>query len=213
MIKKKRIGLTMRINETLEYADIRDAISQDWINLSYKLKFFPILIPNSKVVNNQYLTELKLDGLILTNGGLTNLIRKGKYKKISNQRDYTEVESFNFALKKNIPILGVCRGMQFIFKYYGGKIKKIHDKSHVAKKSHIIFTNGEKRRVICYHDFTCSNVTLPKSLIVTAFSKDGKIEAFEHRSKKILGIQWHPERTHQSQKSDFKMIKKFFSIY
>ena len=209
---KKRIGLTMRIDESMEYKETRDAISQDWINLAYKINFFSILIPNSKIVNSNFLDKLNLDGIILTNGGFSNIHKKGSFKKIKNQRDLTEVEVFNFAVKKDIPVFGVCRGMQFIYKYYGGNLKKIVDKSHVAKENKVIFINGKERSVGCYHDYMCSDEVKPKEIIITAFSEDGIIEAIKHKSKKIAGIQWHPERTHSSQKADYKIIKFFFGI-
>ena len=57
-----------------------------------------------------------------------------------------------------------------------------------------------------YHDF--SIVRLGGSLVNLAFTKDGSIEAFKHKNKKILGIMWHPERYKKIKNFDLKFIKK-----
>ena len=45
--------------------------------------------------------------------------------------------------------------------------------------------------------------TLGKSLIVVAQSKDKTIEAFESKSKRILGLQWHPELSNKEFELNF----------
>lgn len=211
MKSKLRVGLTMRIEEPIEYSDPRDAISQDWINLILKLNFIPFLIPSNKSIDEPYLSDLKLDAFILTNGGESNISKGGKYNKRMSSRDFTELNILRYGLKKNIPIMGVCRGMQFIYKFYGGKLKKIKNKSHVAKEHLIKFVNGKNRSVCSFHDFSCVEDSKPKELSIVAYSEDGEIEAIKHTSKKIYGIQWHPERIHSSQKEDLKMIESFFN--
>ena len=102
----KRIGLTMRITETSGYKETRDAISHDWI--SY-LGHFPgmlvVLLPNIGKKANALIEAFGLDGLILTNG---NDIGAAPI------RDETELSLVETAIKTNLPVLGVCRGFQFL---------------------------------------------------------------------------------------------------
>ena len=64
---------------------------------------------------NTFLTELNLKGLVLTGG---EDIGKNK------NRDQTEVNLLNWALKNSLPILGICRGMQLIAKYKKVKLER-----------------------------------------------------------------------------------------
>ena len=50
---------------------------------------------------------------------------KDKPEHISIERDEYEMALIKLAILNNIPILGVCRGLQVLNVYYGGKIKKI----------------------------------------------------------------------------------------
>ena len=209
MSLKARVGLTMRIDNNSEYVDPRDAISQDWINLVIKLGFVPILIPNQFTLSDKTLDSLSFNALILTNGGESNIGVGGKINDSCDARDFTETLTFNYAIKKDFPILGVCRGMQFIYKFYGGDLDKLEDKSHVNKFNEIHLSNGKKRTVGCYHKLICSKKDVPSNVRIWATSSDGQIEGIEHTSKKILGMQWHPERDHPSTSEDFSLIKNF----
>ncbi len=205
-----RVGLTMRIVENTEYIDPRDAISQDWINLMISLNYLPVLIPNNSNWNSELFSRLNLDALILTNGDETKIGYKGQTNEACDKRDFTEIFAFNYCKDKELPILGVCRGMQFIFRFYGGKLNAIDDKSHTNTLQEVTFIDGTKRHVNSYHDFTCSNDHLPDELVVWARSPEGYIEALKHKSRKILGFQWHPEREHPSTEEDILIIRNFF---
>ena len=211
MSKANRIGLTMRIDNNSEYDEPRNAISQDWINLVTKLGFTPILIPNLVTLTEKQLDELGFEALIMTSGGNTNIESSGKINAYCDARDVTESLVFNYALKRGFPILGVCRGMQFIYKFYGGSLYELNNKSHVNVLNEIELNNGEKRKVGCYHDIICSRDSVPKELKIWATSSDGNIEGIEHKTEKVLGIQWHPERAHPSASEDFSLIKDFLT--
>ena len=54
-------------------------------------------------------------------------------REISEQRDYTEKLMIKWAIKNDIPILGVCRGAQLINLFYGGSLSYNLEKNHIAK--------------------------------------------------------------------------------
>ena len=113
---------------------------------------------------------------------------------------------FKYALKKNIPYLGICHGAQHIANYF---ISTIVKKKNHTKTNHLIFFKSSTRRqnVNSYHDYTITK--LGKKLNTIAYTKDGSIEAFKHNNKKILGVMWHPERYKNIKKFDLQFIKKY----
>ena len=93
------------------------------------------------------------------------------------------------------------------------KIKLFKQKNHV-RKSHLLklsnskFLKHSKLSVNCYHNYSIKK--LPVNYINVASTKDGSIEVAEHKSKKILGLMFHPERNMKSKVLVLKSIKNFF---
>jgi len=162
------------------------------------------LINNFNKINNKnslhlrkYLSQNKINFVVLSGG---EDIGKNKL------RDATEKCLIKFATNQNIPILGLCRGMQLINFYFKGKLKKI--KGHIKKENKIYFNNEIKyRKVICFHGNGIKK--LGNDLQVICKSHDNEIESIKHKSKKILGIMWHPERFKNFQNHDIQLIRNF----
>lgn len=98
----------------------------------------------------------------------------------------------------DIPLLGVCLGHQAICEAYGAKIIRapeiVHGKKdliNIDNSCHLF--NGLNEKIIAarYHSLIASD--LPDSLKVIATTKDGIVMGVKHESKKIYGIQFHPE--------------------
>ena len=203
-MKELRIGLSMRETKSQEYYEIRDSISRDW------LKYFKECLPNCKIIFlpnlgsdiTNYIEDWNLNGFILTGGEDIGF---------SETRDNTEKEVFEFSQKKSLPILGVCRGFQLIYKLMGGSIGKGNDsfiKQHSPTRHQINFKNNIFT-VNSYHCNFLDETTIPKNINITSRCiVDNSIESYE--GKNILGFMWHPER--ESIFSDFDLleIKKLF---
>ena len=101
--KIRRIGITLRIEHIKQYNEKRDAISHDWTKFLENFNSLPVFIPNTLSSTKQFLEEMKLDGLIMSGGD-----NKGD----DIERDKTEQEIIELAVKHEIPLLGICRGMQ-----------------------------------------------------------------------------------------------------
>ena len=86
---------------------------------------------------------------------------------------------------------------------------KIIKKNGHTKNNHFIYFNSriKNQKVNSYHDYSITK--LGKNLDIIAYTKDGSIEAFRHKKKKILGIMWHPERYHKIKEFDLQFIKKY----
>lgn len=98
-----------------------------------------------------------------------------------------------------IPIFGVCLGMQAMGQAYGGEVKRaplpMHGKrSTVHHRGKTLFRgiNGDFKATR-YHSLIVERSTLPECLDVTAETDDGLIMALSHRELPVHGVQFHPE--------------------
>ena len=99
----------------------------------------------------------------------------------------------------DMPILGVCLGHQAIGQAMGGKVVRAKTLMH-GKTSPILhegvglFTGLPSPFVATrYHSLAVERETLPDTLQVTAWTQDAEIMAFQHRTRPIHGVQFHPE--------------------
>lgn len=182
-----------------------DFLDHNWINFFEKKKYFFISIPNTIRVANKILKkEKKIDFIILPGGN--DLFGRSKLTKT---RLIIEKTLIKVSIKKKIPLLGVCRGMQVLNNYFGGKIAKID--GHMKKKSvinidHDIFKK-KKITVKCYHNFCIPQKFVSKNFNVLGVDKDKNIEMFKHKNYKIWGVMWHPER-----ENNFKSLEKIIDL-
>jgi anthranilate synthase len=100
---------------------------------------------------------------------------------------------------RDIPLFGVCLGLQGIAEAFGGMLQELRVPMH-GKPSRIhvegegIFA-GVPREIAVgrYHSLVVDPSTLPPSLAVTARTEDGVVMALEHLSLPIAAVQFHPE--------------------
>ena len=99
-----------------------------------------------------------------------------------------------------LPIFGICLGHQAICEAFGGRVSYAKELMHGKKKT--IYTVGESKLfaglgdsflAARYHSLAAVKDTIPGELKVTAAADDGEIMAVEHISKRIYGVQFHPE--------------------
>lgn len=104
-------------------------------------------------------------------------------------------------VKRQIPIFGVCLGLQSIVEAYGGELGVLDYPQHgkaarirVTVPESILFqglpTAFDAGR---YHSLYAIPDYLPSQLQVTAVTEDGTIMAIEHQTLPIVGVQFHPE--------------------
>lgn len=101
----------------------------------------------------------------------------------------------------DIPILGVCLGMQGIAHYFGGHVIKakhpMHGKtSPITHDKQGLFTDiPQNIEVMRYHSLIAQPESLPDCLQITATTQDQQQEimGLRHKTLPIQGIQFHPE--------------------
>ncbi len=99
----------------------------------------------------------------------------------------------------DLPILGVCRGHQAIGQAYGGEVVRakalMHGKTSEIRHDGKGLFKGLRDGFVAtrYHSLSVGRDTLPAELEVTAWTDDGEIMGFQHRTRPIHGVQFHPE--------------------
>ena len=111
----------------------------------------------------------------------------------------------DYFLEAELPILGVCRGMQVIQERAGIRLEKID--GHV-KTNHTLFDETEGYTVNSFHNFG-TKLSSPE-LLVEARAEDGIVEAIRHIKLNMHGIMWHPERVTPFAERDIQFFKNVF---
>ena len=203
MHRTLKIGLSMRVVTAEDYAERRDAISQEWSQLLESWDAIPVLLPNT-FSNIGALLEM-VDLVILTGGNDVSVDPQGipihESDDASKARDLQEYRVIDLCIARGVPLIGVCRGMQLINYHFGGLLETVDKQMHVASNHNIkfeksrfdAFLNGISS-VNSFHKFGITEETLGSGLQVLATSEDHMIEAFTHNLHPVVGIMWHPER-------------------
>ena len=99
----------------------------------------------------------------------------------------------------DLPVLGVCLGHQSIGQALGGEVIRAQSLMH-GKTSPIRHTGrgvfaGLPNPFIAtrYHSLSVRRETLPAELEITAWTDDGEIMGFSHKTRPLHGVQFHPE--------------------
>ncbi|MEC8976976.1 MAG: gamma-glutamyl-gamma-aminobutyrate hydrolase family protein [Actinomycetota bacterium] len=156
----------------------------------------------------------RLDALLLTGGGDVNPERwqgpdDGAFM-VSKERDEFEFSLLKAALDAELPVLGICRGLQVINVFLGGTLIPHLDWAEGDGHSKRTEDRTERRhRVACEAGSTLHELYGPTMMVnsfhhqavdqlgeqlqITARSDDGTVEGIEHLDADVLGVQWHPE--------------------
>ena len=156
-----------------------------------------------------------IDALVLVGGGDIDPARYGQVPHAATSgvdpgRDASELALLRAALRADLPVLAICRGMQLLNVHLGGTLVQHvpdvvgHDGHQPARGcfadvevvteagSMVAKIVGETGTVRCSHHQAIDR--LGDGLVVTARSADGLAEAVELPAARfVVGVQWHPE--------------------
>ena len=204
------------IGITGNYEDLTCKLGRGYYQSVVAAGGVPVVIPpvaDKHVIVN---TLEHIDALILSGGGDINPLWAGeepspKLHGINQERDLPELLIARLAYNRQIPMLGICRGIQTLATAFGGKVAQ--DISDVAtiKHSQDADRSEPTHSVIIDEDSSLFDIYKSTKVMVNSFhhqavaeagdkfrviakSPDGIIEAMESSEfKSILGVQWHPE--------------------
>ncbi len=214
------------IGITGNYGELTCKLAESYYKSVVRAGGTPVIIPPLSDTDSIINTLDHLDGLILSGGADYDPHYAGeepwpKLGGINEERDLPELFITQLAYNRQLPILGICRGIQTLAMTLGGHVRQ--DISDIWQHNH----SQEEERSVATHSVTVEKnsllsriysgsqfFTLHSSLFtlnvnsfhhqavdetgprfrVIARSDDGIIEAMESTEyKSILGVQWHPE--------------------
>jgi N5-(cytidine 5'-diphosphoramidyl)-L-glutamine hydrolase len=198
--------ISPRVDELVDYNETRFSIDQNLVNFVNLLNMQTTLYFDT---NSDYLftllSKFKIKGIILSGGG--NIPIKGNFLKKSDQiRCNIDSLLINFALVNKIPIIGICRGMQYLNYFFGGSTYKVNNHVNVIHK---IYSSNPKiisnKYVNSFHNLTIDIKKLPSNFDILAHDQHNNIEAIIDYENKLLGTMWHPERNKSFDKEDLDL--------
>lgn len=195
----KRIGITQKI--TFFEKGKRDVIESSWYDFFKACDLLPILIPNQVAYIKAFLKTNPLEGYLLSGGN--SLVSCGGD---APERDEIERLLLENGILHNLPIFGVCRGMQVIQHFFSIPLERIE--GHVRQEHTLIF-NHFPHKVNSFHEYGTKQSS--DDFEILAKTEEGVIEAIKHRSLPIQAIMWHPERNEVFSPVDIDLIKMHFN--
>ena len=206
-----RIAISQRVDNVPLYHEVRDGLDHQWIPFLEQIGLQVVLIPNQLKDPSAYYLDLEIQGLILSGGNDLSILEQAS--NVSVERDTTEVALIKTAQELGHPIVGVCRGMQYLCLQFGEKLNRIV--GHVAQRHQLIceadFDYPDGVEVNSYHNWALTKLQPNSPFQRMAYTKDSSIEAIKHQNAPIHGIIWHPEREKQYSEYDLNFFKKIFS--
>ena len=200
----KNILVNPKISVNKKRKEVNDVIDHAVIGWLIQNSYNPIVISNKilKLQKNKlykFFQSLKIKGIVLSGGN------DGDQK---NPRYESQVFLVKYAIKKKLPVLGICQGMQMLGFMYGSKLIKVNN--HVNKRHKLVNLSNEKFPFSSnsYHNFSLKNC--PKNFYITTKSPDGNIESIKHKFYSWEGWMWHPERDKKIDKINNFRLKKIF---
>lgn len=211
-------------------------LAHDYIVAIEKAGGIPIILPVTESHTTSRETLSILDGILFTGG--TDIDPKyynenPKYglQAIDIKRDKHELDLISYVLEKTeLPILGICRGLQLLTVATGGKLYQDirlekkgslnHSVPNLSKhqKSHYVsITEGSllnkifNQTELSINSFHHQAIkVLGKGFSATMTAPDGIIEGIEREGDRfICAVQWHPEVLVESESVNLNLFKTF----
>lgn len=233
--ERPRIGITMRIDLPTErfylarqYSEAVEAAGGAPVHLP--------LIPRADYIRS---VMDDLDGILLpgSDSDVDPLLYGREPHRLLGSvqplKDETDLLVLEEVERRNVPLLGICFGMQILNVSRGGKlIQDIPSQMAEAikheqgaprdRRSHRVkflggsflseLAGGESALVNSHHHQAIE--TLGRELVATAWTSDGLVEALEDArpDRFVLAVQWHPEMGWQTDEFSQQIFQKFIQV-
>lgn len=186
-------------------------VDRSYTDAIYKAGGIPQIIPILPPNEIEYLVTM-YDGILLSGGGgLLPEIKKMAIlpglKEQNPLRYAFEYDLIRMAWRREIPILGICRGHQMINDVKGGTVINLDTKKHRQENvseeaSHSVKVKPDTKlsKVVLKQEVPVNSFhsqvidQIGDDLKISAYSDDGYIEGIESTDERfVMGVQFHPE--------------------
>lgn len=207
----RKLLVTQRLVRVAEHGEDRDALDVRWGAFLREAGLLPVPVPSGVDPAAFAAAAGPVAGLLLTGGNDVGTVSDDP---LSARRDRLETTLCDIAGTEGWPILGVCRGLQFLAVRHGMPLGRVE--GHAGSRHAIGFEADSRwmarhgaREVNSYHGFAPREAG--GGLRVAARAGDGVVEALEHPERRVLGVMWHPERESPFRGDDVVLFRDFFA--
>ena len=213
------VGITVQNINHPNYSEKGHYLNVRWQDFADATGFTLIPLTSISLVD-QMIREKYIKAIILSGGGNLskdfsnqNLLKENT-NNIDLHREMIERTLIKFSLEINIPLIGICRGMQALAMYFGSQLSRVekHVKTrHVLDYHCPVLEKNISREVNSYHDYGLITDDIPKSFKINVKYLN-TVEQMLHDNQRMLGIMWHPEREDKFSNLDIELFRKFLGI-
>ncbi|WP_236789902.1 gamma-glutamyl-gamma-aminobutyrate hydrolase family protein [Amycolatopsis sp. GM8] len=171
---------------------MRLALDVRWSGFLAACGLFAVPLPIEPDIAWSVVRRTRCVGLLLSGGNDLGSVP---------ERDTLEYGLVSNAMAAELPVIGVCRGMQVLLSAFGGELHRVE--GHVAQ-THPVSTG---RMVNSYHEWAAFEA--PEEFLVTERC-GAVVEAIRHRTAPLTGIMWHPERMSPFDEQDLAFFMETF---
>jgi len=224
---------TARKNRQIDY------VGEDHLRIMMRLRIFPLIVPVVEGTLTSLLQYAKqMRGLLLVEG---EDIEPKRYdarranfqylEKTHPLKDEIEIRLLRIALRRRLPILGICRGSQLLNVVFGGTLYGDVQKEKKSPLKHIDYDHYDtyrhridivpasplahwyRRRSLQVNSYHHQGVLrLASRFKPMAYAQDGLIEGYyDPRSLFLVGLQFHPERMPEGRRGNERLWRAFAS--
>jgi gamma-glutamyl-gamma-aminobutyrate hydrolase PuuD len=233
----KRPAVLVVTRRTIRKNKFIDYVAEAHLALLVRLNLLPVMVPVVVGARNclpGYLAGMR--GLLLVEGEdiepkhfKATRENYAHLEKTHPLKDAIEIQLIRYALRKNLPILGICRGSQLLNVVCGGTLYGDVQKEKKSRLKHIDFAHydsyrhpisivsgsplqkwyGRKTlRVTSYHHQGIRD--LAPRFRPMAYATDGLVEGYyDPRKQFVVGLQFHPERMLEEPAGNWRIWKAF----
>ena len=235
----KRPSVVVVTRRTLRKEKYIDYVSEAHLALLIRLKLLPVMVPvveGTLACLPEYMSNMS--GLLIVEGEdvepkhyQATAANHRYVEQIHPLKDEIEIRLIRTALRKKLPIFGICRGSQLLNVVCGGTLFGDVQKEKKSRLKHIDYDNYDTHRHVVdiipntpLHDWY-GRTELPVNsyhhqgvlglaprFSPMAHADDGLIEGYyDPKSDFVVGLQFHPERMSEEPAGNLRIWKAFAS--
>lgn len=197
------VAVSQRVDCYPERNELRDALDQRLAVFLSVAGFVPVPVPNrlyEECADGRFNHEA-LDFWLAALQPAAFVLSGGNDIGACISRDLTEGWLLDYANANQLPVLGICRGMQMMADWAGMTLHSVQGHVHTRHK----LSGRFEREVNSYHAFSLDGC--PEGFEILAKSFDGEIEAIRHQVLPWEGWMWHPEREKTFAVEDVQQVR------
>ena len=211
------LGNTYKTTPAKFSSSKREYVNSDYVEAVLNNGGMPIAVPSVSMLDDPESALSFCDGILVPGGEDVSPWYYGEepspgIQTIRPESDEAWMAAGRYALEKKIPMLGICKGIQFLNVLCGGTL---YQDLYLQREGSILHMQSLERSYLFHHvdirkDTYLAGILgegkhavnsmhhqavreLGRNLTVSAVAPDGTVEAIESSDVQIVAVQWHPE--------------------